>query len=111
MDIRQTTEEGAVVLEILGRLDGGTSDLLAARLAAVLAERPATLVLDLAGLDYLSSAGLRVLMVAAKQVRSLQSTLALCALKTNVRELFEISGLTQVFAIYPERRSAVAGAA
>jgi len=110
MNVNQVSQNGALVVEIAGRLDGGTSPELSSALSQILAERPPRLVLDLDALEYVSSAGLRVLMIAAKEARSLKIALSLCGLRSNVRELFEISGLTQVFVIHPERGSAVGAA-
>ena len=62
----------------------------------------------LAGLEFLSSAGIRVLMLAAKRTRPAGIRLALCALRDNIAEVFEISGITGVFAIHPDRAGALA---
>ena len=54
-------------------------------------------VIDLSGLEYISSAGLRVLMIAAKEVHAAQGKLVAAALQPVVREIFEISRFTLVF--------------
>jgi len=107
MEIKQSLQDGAILLGLGGRLDGSTADSLATRLQEVLSGQPLAVILDFADLEYVSSAGLRVLIMAAKQVRTQQTKLALCALQSHVQELFDISGLTQVFTIFPERGAAV----
>ena len=96
-----------VVLGLAGRLDSNTSKEFDDRLAEVVGNSRATL-LDLSALDYVSSAGLRVLLKAAKLAKAKQSRLALAALQPNVREVFEISGFATIFVIYDGRESALA---
>jgi anti-anti-sigma factor len=106
MKLKRVDESSATVLDIVGRLDGSTADVLRAALDDLIAERPERLVLDLGGMEYVSSAGLRVLLMAAKQVRGTSTTLVLCALRPQVTEVFEISGLSAVFSIVPGRETA-----
>ena len=65
------------------------------------------LVLDLAGLEYISSAGLRVLMLASRDVKSREGTLTVCGLQPIVREIFEISRFNVVFHVLPDRNAAL----
>ncbi len=107
MKTRRVEETGATVLELDGRLDGSTAEPLYLTLLGLIAEAPSRLVLDLGGMSYVSSAGLRVLLLAAKQARGNSIKLVLCALRPNVAEVFEISGLASVFDIAPEREMAM----
>ena len=97
----------APVLAIKGRLDGATAGALDERLAETVGVSAVTIV-DMAGLDYVSSAGLRILLKAAKQAKARSAKLLLCALHPNVREVFDISGFSAIFSIYPDRAAAVA---
>jgi anti-anti-sigma factor len=63
---------------------------------------------DCTEMEYISSAGLRVLLVAAKHNRAAGNRLALAALRDNPREVFEICGFAAIFAIYPTVAAAVA---
>lgn len=67
-------------------------------------------MLDFAGVDYISSAGLRVLMLAAKQAKAQGGFLALAAVQPLVQEILEISKFTLVLRILPSVREAVAAA-
>ena len=84
MKLKRSDQGSATVLEVAGRLDGATSDTLLATLQEIIATAPSQLILDLSGMDYVSSAGLRVLLMAAKQVRGRPTRLTLCALRPNV---------------------------
>lgn len=67
-----------------------------------------TLILDFAGVEYISSVGLRVLMTAAKQARTHESKLAVASLQPAVAEIFAISRFDRVFEVYPSVPGALA---
>jgi anti-sigma B factor antagonist/stage II sporulation protein AA (anti-sigma F factor antagonist) len=65
-------------------------------------------VLDFGGVDYISSVGLRVLMVAAKQMRAHEATIAVAGLQPVVAEIFGISRFDRVLSVFPSVRDALA---
>lgn len=102
-----------VVVSPAGRIDTSNVDAFQAALAphlAACAPGKDRLVLDLAGLEYISSAGLRALMLAAKQIKAQNGTLLLASLRPLVTEIFEISRFTMLFQIAPTLRDALAKA-
>ncbi|HVA15798.1 MAG TPA: STAS domain-containing protein [Stellaceae bacterium] len=107
MEINELPANGATVLQLSGRLDGTTSATTDAKLADVVGRNP-TLILDLATLDYVSSAGLRVLLKAAKQAQTAKQKLLLAGLQPAVKQVFEISGFSTLFAIFASREDALA---
>jgi|SRR5690625_4231592 len=107
MQISEATDGEVLILSIQGRLDSNTSKDLDEMLTQQIQSRPAV-VLDFSGLEYISSAGLRVLLKAAKQGRSGGGKLALCCLSAHVREVFDISGFSSIFSIHNDRAAAVA---
>ena len=99
-----------VVIAPAGRIDQANADAFKAALAPHLEQCTKDgdrLVLDLSGLDYISSAGLRVLMLAAKQSKAQSGTLMLSGLQPLVKEIFEISRFTLLFEIAPSVREAL----
>jgi anti-anti-sigma factor len=64
-------------------------------------------VLDFADVEYISSAGLRVLMIAAKQMRARDAKIAVAALQPMVAEIFAISRFDRVLEVFPSVRSAL----
>jgi anti-anti-sigma factor len=68
-------------------------------------------IADLTGVGYVSSAGLRVLLKAAKIARSAGTSFTLCGLQQAVFEVFEISGFNKVISIFSTRDEALAGQA
>jgi anti-anti-sigma factor len=103
----------AVVVFPVGRIDQSSADTFMEALAPHL-ERCAAgedrLVLDLSDLEYISSAGLRVLMLAAKQTKAQGGTLLVTGLQPLVKEILEISRFTMVLNITPSLRDALAKA-
>lgn len=111
MQVSQQRYADALVLTPVGRIDNSTTDALRTDLNAHL---PACrnggdrLVLDFSGVDYISSVGLRVLMLAAKKAREQDGTIVVAGLQPVVREIFEISRFTLVFQCYETVREALA---
>jgi anti-anti-sigma factor len=102
-----------LVLSPRGRVDHASAEGLKTALAPYLArcaQGQDAVVLDLAGVDYISSAGLRVLMLAAKQARAQSGFLAVAAVQPVVQEILEISKFTLVLRVLPSVREAVAAA-
>jgi len=108
MQIGEVRSAGALVVAPAGRLDslsaGELEKLVASRLDA--GER--RLVVDLAGVEYISSAGLRVLLMAAKRLKQPPAALVLCGMGPSVRTVLELTGFVPLFAIEPTREQALA---
>src|SRR5258706_4866307 len=95
----------------IGRVDNSTTDGLKSGLDAYVASCSAggdRLVLDFSKVDYISSVGLRVLMLAAKQIREQGGSVVVAALQPVVREIFEISRFNLVFQCFGSVREALA---
>jgi len=102
-----------IVVSPVGRIDHrSAADLEAALLPLVgqAAERQGALVLDLSGVDYISSVGLRVLMIAARQMRAAQARLSVAALSSVVAEIFTISRFDKVLTVNATLEAALAQA-
>ena len=65
-------------------------------------------IMDFEKLVYISSAGLRAILLTAKSLQSRDAKLVLCSLSEQIREVFEISGFDKVLAIHPTRAAALA---
>ncbi|MCY4540793.1 MAG: STAS domain-containing protein [Rhodobacteraceae bacterium] len=96
-----------------GRLDGTNSrefeESVLSRLRTpeqVSASGQYKVLIDMGGLEYVSSAGLRAILLIAKTLRSQQSELALCKLSPRIREVFKISGFDRIVPIHETRESA-----
>lgn len=101
MEIKETLKDQAAVLHIAGRLDSNTSQNFEERLFDAIQNRTLKIVLDFEALAYISSAGLRVILKAAKELKRRDGRLVLCAMQDYVREVFEISGFDTFLSIVP----------
>ena len=108
MDISQERDGDVVLVRLSGRLDSTAAPVAEESLSAALAGETPRLAIDMSGLSYISSAGLRVLLVVAKKVQQAKGKLALGGLGTNVREVFDATGFNTIFAIEADAAAAVA---
>jgi anti-anti-sigma factor len=102
-----SADGSAELLLVVGRLDAVTSSEFESSLVGSLRLPGTPLVIDLAGVDYLSSAGLRALIVAAKTGRASGRGFALAGLRENVMGVIRISGFDSFFPIYSSAEEAL----
>lgn len=100
MEITETAFGAARVIALKGRLDTATAHEAEARISSAMAEK-GPLVADLAGVHYVSSAGLRVLLKAAKDAKAAGVPFALAAPQVPVKEVLEVSGFDKILPIHP----------
>ena len=91
-----------------GRLDSNSDPIFEKELLAHIDGGCRRLLVDFSELTYISSAGLRVVLVAAKRMKAAGGKLVLAALSAQVREVFEISGFNRILEIEPDYTSAAA---
>ena len=114
MELTERRAGSAVVLAPAGRIDMGTADQLRERLIPLVTEAGKSgqgVVLDFSGVDYISSAGLRVLMLAAKEARASGGKIAVAALQPLVSEIFQISRFDKVLPCHVGMDEALASVA
>ena len=99
MEISQKEENGIVSIVIKGRLDADSSPEAEKVVKDALGEQTDRILFDLGQMEYLSSAGLRVLLSAAKEMRRREGKIVLCSLNEFVKEIFEVSGFQSLIPI------------
>lgn len=97
MEIKKSLDEKKLIISLLGRLDTTTAPLLEAELKTSLNDVE-ELVFDLKDLEYISSAGLRVLL-AAQKVMNKQGSMKITNVIAEIMEVFEITGFTDILTI------------
>ena len=99
MEIITSMKGNTAAIALVGRLDTVTSNKLAAALAPVFETDDVCLVFDFQGLEYISSAGLRVLLTAQKKVNALGTTMEIRGANESVKEVFDITGFSSILTI------------
>lgn len=100
MNVTLTKEGAAAVITVRGRLDTMSAPELEQKLTEWISGGSIRLILDLAGLEYISSAGLRILLSAAKKASAQGGFLSCCALQGIVRKVFDVSDFSRILPVY-----------
>lgn len=100
MEIKEQEINDVVVLELGGRLDTINYGVLENKLSSLFEQQKTKVVLNCEGLDYVSSSGLRVLLMYLKKANAVQGKLLISHLPQNIKEIFDISGFTDIFEIH-----------
>src|SRR5690242_17480270 len=98
MEIQRFSETDALVLALTGRLDATWAEPVQSALDAAVRGGEHRIILDLAGVDYISSAGLRVVIAGYKQLRSIQGGFLVRRAQPGVAKVIELSGLGALLA-------------
>ena len=108
MEMFQTTSDaGILTLTVTGRLDADTTAQFGDALNGCIEQGNHKIILDLAGVDYISSVGLRALMVGAKKVAPLGGKIVICAPHPRVLKLLELAGFTTILPVAATRDEAL----
>jgi len=99
MEIKTVTQDGITVIKLSGNLDGNTAPQAQDKIMSLVSEE-CCLILDLAGCKYISSAGLRVLLMIAKQLQSQKGHWALAGVCEEVKDIMEMTGFSGFFKTY-----------
>ena len=107
MEIIETKNADTVVLQIEGRLDTNTATSFEEKLMGLINENENRIIVDFSDLDFISSSGLRVLLMAGKKIKTTNGKLGLCSLKEHIKEVFDVAGFTMLFSMFPNQEEAL----
>ena len=96
-----------IILRLEGRLDASTALLLERKRQSLIDENRNYLALDFSGIDYLSSAGMRVLLSAAKKLHNQKGSLVLFSISSDVEETLKMAGFDRILSIFPSEKEAL----
>ena len=108
LSVRTERDEKAVIVCPLGRVDGSNVQILESAIQEQLAAGEKMLVFDFEELNYISSAGLRVLLVTARRMQAEGGKTLFCGLAEHIAQIFEISGFNTILTICKNRSEALA---
>jgi anti-anti-sigma factor len=100
MDINIDEHPDALVVSVAGRIDASNSPEIEKEIATCTATVQTVVVLDLQGMEYMSSAGLRVVLISAKNLKAKGQDLFISGLQGSVKDVFELSGFYSIFRIF-----------
>jgi anti-sigma B factor antagonist len=106
MEINEDKKDDVVILALSGKLDATTSKTFEDKLLADIDSGGQRFVIDLTQLEYVSSSGLRVFLLAAKRLSG-NGKIVLCSLKDHVRQVFDLAGFSSILSIYDTRDEAI----
>lgn len=97
-----------VIIEVEGQVDGTNSRKLYSTIQTSVKHHDKIVILDLKKLKYISSAGLRVILLIARTLQNQKTQLAACSLTNEIQKIFTISGFHQLLKVYNTREQALA---
>jgi len=109
MEITTTNKDNATTLSLNGRIDTATAPELEQAINKVIDGGQRKVLLDFAGISYISSGGLRVLLATAKKLKNPGDKFGICALSPEVLKILKLAGFTSIFSIYASEGEALAG--
>ena len=100
MELKEFKKGNFLVINLFGRLDTSNSGELEKKIIEIIDGGEKAIVVDFSDLPYISSSGLRVLLMALKKITNSGGKFHLCNLKKNILEIFEIAGFNTIFRIF-----------
>ena len=107
MDISEDRKADALILALSGKLDATTAKPFEDKILGVINSGTQRLVVDLSQLEYVSSSGLRVFLLAAKRLQATDGKIVLCGLQDHIRQVFDLAGFSSILSIYGSRDEAI----
>ncbi|MDR1657950.1 MAG: STAS domain-containing protein [Deltaproteobacteria bacterium] len=108
MKIERNWQGSFLVLGLTGELDAETAPDFEAAADKLIEEGARFVVLDMSKLAFISSAGLRAVLVLGKGLRAVQGEVRFAALQKTVAEVFDIAGFSRLFGVFPDVGAALA---
>jgi anti-anti-sigma factor len=107
LSIGETRAGNVCIVTLSGRIDRTNANDVMAKLTRLISSGEKSILVDLGAVPYLTSAGFRALLMATGEAERRAAKFALCSLAGHVRELFEMGGMLELFAIHDSREQAL----
>lgn len=108
MAINTERDGSALIIRAGGRIDGSNAADFLSSVEGVIDQGDTGVILDFSELSYISSAGLRIILLIAKDLRQRDVKFAVCSLSRSVADIFTISGFDQIIDVHDDSAAAVA---
>ncbi len=110
MKVEVEDHGGVLVAKVAGRVDSSNSQEFEEQLRSAIGDDASAVILDFSDLVYISSAGLRVVLLMARTLGQREVSISLCSLRSPVESVFEISGFNRILQIHDTQSAALAAA-
>ncbi|TAM79818.1 MAG: anti-sigma factor antagonist [Acidobacteria bacterium] len=107
MTFNEENVEGIIVLAIGGKINTEASESFSKKMTSLIENGARQMLLDLSGVDYINSSGLRALLAAAKKMADLGGKMALADVAELIYRVLEVSGCTSHIRVYHSREEAL----
>jgi len=108
MILETSQTDSTIVIVLPQRFDSANAMEIEAEIKEILSGNPGQVLLDLSHMDYIASAGIRILLVVTRSVMKSGGKIAFVSLQPRVRQIFEMGGFLKVFPIYATKEGALA---
>ena len=108
MEISTENRDGALIASATGRIDGANARDFEAAVQTAIRDCEGPVIIDCENLSYISSAGLRAILLIAKTLGKRNVKFALCSLSEPIAEIFQISGFDQIISTHSSQSEAIA---
>ena len=109
MQIDVAVQDGITIIKVTGRMDATTVGGFTDECQTQIRNGSGRFVVDLGGLEYISSAGLRGILTLGKNCKAAKAALAFCSVQSMVADMFKLSGFMSILTVYPTLDEALAG--
>ena len=107
MEVEIEEKGEIIVVRLEGRLDAASSPQLEQKISAVIDQGHFKLLVNLSGVEYLSSAGMRLLLSLSKKLKHLEGKLVACSMSDEVMEVIKMAGFQRVIEFYPNEEESL----
>ena len=108
MQVQSTIADGFIIVTVQGRVDTITAGDFEAKVKVLTENEITKMIIDCTELEYISSSGLRVFLIIQKKINARGGMLRLCCMQPAIKEIFDISGFSNIFKIFTDLASASA---
>ncbi len=108
IEVNVERQGGVLSAAVAGRVDGSNVMQFEESVKGAIEDGDRAVVLDMENLTYISSAGLRAILMTAKLLQNQNTKFMLCSLSQSIREVFEVSGFDKIINIQADRTQALA---
>ena len=107
LTVQGEMKSGILIANTAGRVDGANAREFQDALETLLKDNVSAMILDLENLSYISSAGLRVILLISKQLQGKGARFGVCALSGAISEVFQISGFDKIIPTHAAQSDAL----